>query len=585
VAVGGGDGNVRSQSWKSLDPMNFRWTRSLTTPGVVLAVLAGVALALAFPLPGWSGLAWVAPGCLFFSTLGLGPRRAFWTGYLGGLAHFLISLSWLLNMPFPAGAVAGWLALSAYCAIYFGLWSWWISQAVAVHDPMESVTPQGSPAWLLAARRWAALDWFTRAGFLALGATLWVGLEMIRGRLLTGFPWNFLGVTQWRNAPLIQVASVAGVYGVSFVVCWISLALASALSLVFLQPQKRFSWTAEARIPLIVLLIVIGIGFRRIFADSLREDRVPHLSLAMVQPSIRQEILWDPKEAPLRFEKLFQLTRQAVSTKPDVLVWPEASSDIDPTTDFPKIVSLVTNAPTWWIFGGDDVARDPNGRELGYNGAFLLNPKGRFVERYWKRRLVMFGEYVPLVRYLPFLKWLTPVGDGFASGQKPGVFQVKAADDGATGAAIDATISPVICFEDVFPHGVWDHVTPETDFLLELTNDGWFSHSGAQWQHCANAAFRSVENGVPLVRCANNGLTCWIDSFGRLRDVQGQLQNDVYGPGFLLASIPLAASGGTASPTFYHQYGDVFGWFTVAVTGLVGTRQGWREWSRRQRIR
>ena len=105
-----------------------------------------------------------------------------------------------------------------------------------------------------------------------------------------------------------------------------------------------------------------------------------------------------------------------------------------------------------------------------------------------------------------------------------------------------------------------------------MTNDGWFGESGAQWQHCANAAFRAVENGVPLVRCANNGLTCWVDEYGRLRDVLGQGQGSVHAAGFLLVNLPLPPDEGPRPVTFYRAHGDVFGWLCVGLSVLALVR-------------
>ena len=127
-------------------------------------------------------------------------------------------------------------------------------------------------------------------------------------------------------------------------------------------------------------------------------------------------------------------------------------------------------------------------------------------------------------------------------------------------------MAPIICFEDSFPHGVREHVSSTTGLLVNLTNDGWFGEGSAQWQHAANAVFRSVENGVPMVRSCNNGLSCWIDSFGQVRRYFGEESGDIYGAGFVLFEIPLKQSG---NMTFYNRYGDVFGWFCLGLSLVV----------------
>src|SRR2546430_2548120 len=151
----------------------------------------------------------------------------------------------------------------------------------------------------------------------------------------------------------------------------------------------------------------------------------------------------------------------------------------------------------------------------------------------------------------------------FRSGDVPGRRSQTAAT-GADRPKRDATtavkLCVLICFEDVIPGLTRQSANDDIDFLLNLTNDGWFGESAAQWQQAANGVFRAVENGLPLVRCTNNGLTCWIDSRGRLREILRSESGDVYGPGFLVAKIPLPSAGQRRKPTFYHRHGDWFGW-------------------------
>ena len=126
-------------------------------------------------------------------------------------------------------------------------------------------------------------------------------------------------------------------------------------------------------------------------------------------------------------------------------------------------------------------------------------------------------------------------------------------------------VSVLICFEDVFPQLARHYVDDDTDFLVNLTNDGWFGEGAAQWQHGGAAIFRAIENGLPLVRCSNTGLTCWVDSCGRLRQIFRSDQHGIYGPGFMTARITGAVAGEKRAPTFYRRYGDWFGWNCVGL--------------------
>jgi apolipoprotein N-acyltransferase len=248
----------------------------------------------------------------------------------------------------------------------------------------------------------------------------------------------------------------------------------------------------------------------------------------------------------------------------------------------------------WIIVGSDDAeprtgSQKPDDADY-FNASFLINPQGEVAARYCKRNLVIFGEYVPLMRWLPFLKWFTPIEGGFTSGDKPGGFEMKMSErrssnrlesnpgeqraDSETGVpretAFRVKTSPLICYEDTFPQLGRESASYDTDFLVNLTNDGWFGEGAAQWQQAACATFRAVENGLPLVRCANTGLTCWIDEAGRIREIFSDKTGSVYGAGFVTMTIPITEN---RTPTFYHQHGDWFGWSCLAFSTLAAGRQ------------
>src|SRR5205823_7716885 len=139
------------------------------------------------------------------------------------------------------------------------------------------------------------------------------------------------------------------------------------------------------------------------------------------------------------------------------------------------------------------------------------------------------------------------IGDVFTPGERAVPFIMP---------ELGVKTAPLICFEDVFPHLAREYVTDDIDFLVNLTNNGWFGEGAAQWQHGTTALFRAVENGVPLVRCSNNGLTCWVDAHGRLRQLFRDQHRSVYGAGIMTAEIPLLDAGQRRPPTFYNQHGD-----------------------------
>jgi len=159
------------------------------------------------------------------------------------------------------------------------------------------------------------------------------------------------------------------------------------------------------------------------------------------------------------------------------------------------------------------------------------------------------------------MKYLTPAQGSFTSGLSPVPFKLS---------DLQVTTSVLICFEDIFPHLAREYVKDDTDFLVNITNNGWFDESAAQWQHATSAIFRTIENGVPLLRCSNNGLTCWVDRFGRIRQILRDNKGSVYGPGFMMAEIPLSQ---VHARTFYNAHGDVFGWICAAWSVLLVGRK------------
>jgi predicted amidohydrolase len=289
------------------------------------------------------------------------------------------------------------------------------------------------------------------------------------------------------------------------------------------------------------------------------------ISVALVQPSIPQTLIWDTNENAYRFQQVLALSEKALASEPDLLVWPEAAvPDLGPENE-QAIGRLLASHPAWLIFSGDWAELLPSGETNYYNSSFLVSPGGAIEAIYHKRRLVIFGEYIPLIRWLPFLKWLTPIEGGFTPGERVVPFNMT---------NLAAKTSVLICFEDMFPQEAREHVESDTDFLINLTNDGWFGDGAAQWQQAASALFRAIENGVPLLRCANNGLTCWIDPQGRIREIEHE-GGSIYGPGFITPKIPLRAPG-DRTRTIYNRYGDWFGWSCCAVSGILLLFALWR---------
>lgn len=354
-----------------------------------VAVLAGLAGALAHPTPGWAGLAWIAPAILWFGACGLRGPEGFRYGYVAGLVHFLVLLRWMRHIPFPVGAYTGWVALSAYCALFPALWirlglqiTQGGSQPVdpSADHPLTDRRTGSWHDWLFGARAYARQPWPLRASQLLTLALGWVALEYLRSHLLSGFPWAPLGVSQWRQLPLIQLASITGVFGVSFLVCWSSLALGGAFLSMGLRPESRWNWTAEARLPLLVTLMVMGWGFWEVmgYRRLERQANPETVRLGLVQPSVPQTLQWDPDEQGRTFAKIEGLSRQALALEPEVLIWPEGAFGLTETNYSRMVALLGKNGPDWILGADDSVTREGGSGDrpavARYNAAFCDAP-------------------------------------------------------------------------------------------------------------------------------------------------------------------------------------------------------------------
>ena len=499
--------------------------------------------------------AWLAPALLLWAAASA-PKRAFRLGLAAGASHFFTSLCWLLYIPVAGSNIVGWFALSGYCSLYPALWAafcWWLFPGKAESAGAEV----------------AAMAWRQRFGWGATCAVAWVAMECLRGWVITGFPWNYLGGSQLDWTSIAMLAQFTGVLGVSLVVAWGS--VGGLLVFWRWREQDRFepALLKDLAGPAALLVVALGLG-QWALSQPLAEQR-GSLKIALVQPAIPQTVLWnqnDPVSQANRFEHMMDLSDRAVANEPDLLVWPEASLPpfwvLNPTNVIRRIGKLeqaINEKGVWRVWGADTETNN-----VPYNSAVLVPPEDSFLgglkqmkwPSYAKRHLVMFGEYVPFSERLPFLKKLAPVGN-FGRGGGEVVFDMG-----------KAMTSVIICFEDVVPKLARRAATPEVDFLLNLTNDGWFGDSHQQWQHARTAAWRAIENRRPLVRCCNNGITGWVDEHGQFHGVT----EPVHSAGVRVVEVPLRA--GPHAPTVYQLTGDWLSWGCVLACGILAMRRAAR---------
>lgn len=482
------------------------WLAALAGAGGLAAALGQVPWAL-WPLA-------LAGYAAILGAVALAPRPglAFGLGWLGGLAQFALALSWIVEPFWIEPERHAWLAPVALIVLPGGLALLW-----------------GAAGW--AAARLAAPG----AGRVWAFALTLTAAEAVRGYLFGGFPWAMPGHV-WIETPLAQVAALAGPLGLTA----LALAPAAGLAALVLAPGRRA--VAGLAVPAAIVAAAWGWGVAAL-SRPMPADRAPLVRL--VQPNADQALKWHPDHAERFFRRHLDLTARppAAGRAPDLVVWPETA------------VPFWLDAPGdgLWLAaqsaGGAPVALGIQRRGMGadggwryYNSLAVLDGQGEAVAIYDKHHLVPFGEYVPVLGALadsPGWAWTTAfVGSallGYTPGPGPAVLDLG----GDLGRVL-----PLICYEAVFPRHL--RSDPRPDWVLQVTNDAWFGQVSGPYQHLALARLRAIEQGLPLIRVANTGVSAVIDARGRVRE---RLELGVEG----VIDTPLPAA---LPPTPYARTGD-----------------------------
>ena len=459
---------------------------------------------------------------------GQSAGRAFWIAALSGFLFFPVTLYWFICMAWSAGipvflSVLAWLLLCLYLCLYFGLFG-------------------------------VGVVYFTRFGAgirLFLLAAFWVVLEFIREHLLSGFGWLGLGYAPYRYLPLIQIADITGVFGISYLVVLVNLCIKEII-----LRRGKLTWVLARATAVTVLLIIAVLMYGQIRLNTLRDTPAEKVVLTIVQPNIDQQTKWYPSAWPEIMDELLTLTRRAVQhASADLVLWPETSFPgylwEDPQ-GFERLKNFVRHTGRPLLFG---VVTSQNGSI--YNSALMLSSSGQVIGKYDKRHLVPFGEYLPLRQVLPFLGALIPIAD-FTPGTKLTRFPIPGKKGGV--------FSVVICFEDTVARVVGGFVRNGAHLLINLTNDAWFMDTHEPMLHLQAAVFRAVENRRALVRAANTGISCVVEPTGnitsRLADAQGK---ETFIPGSVTTQAGLSDT-----LTLYTRYGDIFSVICLAAVGMAG---------------
>lgn len=496
------------------------------TRAIILSILSGVALVFAFPPFSLGFLAWFALVPLMVALEGLGPKGGFAAGFASGAAFNLGAVYWVVHSMYNYGgvpvplAIAVMLALVAYMALYWGAFGLLYSFAKGAGDLPRAV----------------------------FAAASWVALEYARAHILTGFPWVLIGYTQAPYAPLMQVADLAGVWGVSFALVASNAALAMCASCL-LAGGGRDRLPVKALVAAVAVAVSVGsYGAERIKAVDREAAGWKQMRVGLAQGSIDQGVKWDGRFQQQTIDIYGKLTKEAAASGASLVVWPETAIPFYYDPDEVKagqIGEIARQSGTYILTGSPAYNYNPGANKVSYyNSAFLMDPLGGTLGRYDKFHLVPFGEYLPLRGILPFEKLTAGIGD-FTEGSGP----VPVAYDGAS-------LGTLICFESIFPEIARGHVMNGANLLVTITNDAWFGRTSAPSQHLQMSVFRAVENRSYLVRAANTGISAIIDPAGRVVKETGLYERTV-----VVGDARLREG----RKTLYTEYGDFFAWGCVAA--------------------
>ena len=408
---------------------------------------------------------------------GLRQRRAFGLGLVAGAVYFGGTLYWTPDVLSTFGGISRPLAVAAGSLLvaYLALFPAFVAVVVA----------------RLCGRA-------GHVGVLAAPA-VWVGAELARRWILGGFPWVLLGSSQAGVTPIVQTASLAGVYGLSALVAFVSSALALGVA-----GRGRARWMAPAAAACLVSGLAAW-GAWRVQEGALVRGGQP-VRVALVQGNVLQNEKWDKERATGILDRYLTMTREGASRGASLVVWPESSTPFmfehDPVGRS-AIIRLVQELGVALLFGSDQY--EPGKPPRFYNSAFLLGPDGQTAAVYRKMHLVPFGEYVPLKRLLFFVTPLVESVSDFSAGEQPVVMPLGA-----------NRLSTAICYEVVYPDLVASFAARGSQLLTTITNDAWYGHSSAPHQHFWQASLRAVEQGRYLVRSANTGISGIVDPYGRV---------------------------------------------------------------------
>ncbi|NOU35936.1 MAG: apolipoprotein N-acyltransferase [Kiritimatiellaceae bacterium] len=484
---------------------------------IIASICTGGLLFLSFPPFGFSFCGWLALIPLIFACAGSAPRRAAFLGWLAGTVFFLSSLFWLRHV-----SLLGTVGLAFYCALYFTPFAVFVS---------------------LRRDGWRCANALKNIGWMSSAAAVWAASEYVRATFATGFPWNLLGVSQYKELAVIQIAEWGGVYAISALMVFVSAAFAVTILQYAAGLRKKYRMHTEMICALLAVAMVWSVGIHTLLSRQ-NSGGIP-VRAALIQPNVPEVGNWETTDPDVIYEKLERLTA-LVQHVPnlDLIIWPETALPdmVRFSQRGAELVRRLAAAGTPLLAGSMDAVQHADTQPDYYNASMLFNTSGELLGTYYKQHLVLFGEYIPFEGKIPLINALTPIGSSFMPGRTATQFKLPGGD---------RAFSVLICFEDSLPYLARKAARAGADLLVNQTNDSWFDPDCGSEQHLANAVFRCIETRLPMLRCANTGITCAVDPLGRITQTLAPRTE-----GFqVVETVPADPA---CEETFYVRFGDLF---------------------------
>ncbi len=515
--------------------INYKNKKSSIFTGYIKYIpyfISGLLLFLSFPDIDFYFLAWFALAPALLSLYDKDGRFAFKAGLLLGMVYFFGTTYWIYHALHVYGSMP--LVVSVFLIVLLSLY-------LSVYPAMFCLL------YSIAVKK-------TTLPSLLIAPCIWTSLEFIRSYALTGFPWSSLGYSQYKFLPMIQIADITGIYGISFLIVAVNGVIADIFIIKRIRLERplfsSLSFLGGYVCLALALVLTLSYGFFRLYQD--RGDTT--FKAAIIQGNIEQDKKWDMSYQKSVLHTYKEISLKAAAESPDIIIWPETAlpfifeKDRILTED---LLSFQRDINSYLLFGSI-LMKESKGEEMSgrkkyrlSNSAVLLDRNSNVSYIYDKIHLVPFGEYVPLGNILFFIEKLVyGVGD-----YHPG-------DSYLSAVTPFGSFATLICYEIIFPGMVRKFYIREGDFIVTITNDAWFGTTHGPYQHFSMAVLRAIENRKPVLRAANSGISGFIDSNGKIIE-----KTRLFERTHMIREIKK-----DKTLTIYTKYGDIFSYLCLIFT-------------------